>query len=184
MARKRTAPSKKSSSSRPPRTQRAAPTLAIVEDESQADRRNGTSFPIVGIGASAGGVEALTQLFRALPPDTGMGFIIVLHLDPTHGSMLTEILARATRMPVAEVTNRMPVAANHVYVIPPGSTMIISNGILQLSPRKETRGQHRAIDLFLRSLAQDQRHAGIGVILSGSATDGTHGLEEIKAEGG
>jgi two-component system, chemotaxis family, CheB/CheR fusion protein len=138
----------------------------------------------VGIGASAGGLEALTQLFRTLSADTGMAFVVVPHLDPTHGSMLPEILGRATHMPVAEVTDQMPVAPNHVYVIPPGTTMVVSGGILQLSPRHVTRGQHHDIDRFLRSLGEDQRHAAIGVVLSGSSSDGTSGLQTIKAEGG
>src|SRR5262249_57507531 len=98
--------------------------------------------------------------------------------------MLTEILSRATAMPVAEVQDQMPVEPNHVYIIPPGTNMLISGGVLQLSPRTETRGQHRPIDPFFRSLAEDQGHKAIGVILSGTATDGTLGLEAIKAEGG
>src|SRR5262249_58218319 len=92
--------------------------------------------------------------------------------------------ARATALPVAEVPDQMAVAPDHVYVIPPGSTMIISRGVLQLSPRQDTRGQHRGIDQFLRSLAEDQRHTAIGVILSGSSIDGTNGLEAIKGVGG
>jgi len=141
-------------------------------------------FPIVGIGASAGGLEPFGQILRALPADTGMAFVLVQHLDPTHASMLTEILSRATVMPVAEVTDQMMVQPNHVYVIPPGVTMGIDRGTLRLTPRREAKGQHRPIDYFLRSLAEDQGHRGIGVILSGSATDGTLGLEAIKAEGG
>src|SRR5262249_29889102 len=141
-------------------------------------------FAVVGAGASAGGLEAFTQMLHALPVDTGMAFVLVQHLDPTHVSMLTEILSRATAMPVSEVKDQMPVEPNHVYVIPPCTNMIISRGVLQLSPRREVRGQHRPIDHFLRSLAEDQRHKAIGVILSGTASDGTLGLEEIKAEGG
>ena len=98
--------------------------------------------------------------------------------------MLTDILSQSTAMPTREVQNDMPVAPNHVYVIPPGTNMVITGGVLQLSPRTETRGQFRPIDVFLRSLAHDRKHASIGVILSGGATDGTLGLEEIKAEGG
>jgi two-component system CheB/CheR fusion protein len=141
-------------------------------------------FPIVGIGASAGGLEAFTQILHALPPDTGMAFVLIQHLAPSHASMLTEILSRATGMPVSEVIDQMPVQANHVYVIPPGVTMGIAGGALRLTPRREVKGQHRPIDHFLRSLAEDWGHRAIGVILSGSATDGTLGLEAIKAEGG
>ncbi|HVI86612.1 MAG TPA: chemotaxis protein CheB, partial [bacterium] len=160
-----------------------APAASTAADEA-GPREEALSFPVVGVGASAGGLEAFTQMLRALPVDTGMAFVLVQHLAPTHGSMLTEILSRATSMPVAEVQDQMPVEPNHVYIIPPGTNMVISRGVLQLSPRTETRGQHRPIDPFFRSLAEDQGHKAIGVILSGTATDGTLGLEAIKAEGG
>ena len=140
-------------------------------------------FPVVGIGASAGGLEAFTQLLRALPVDTGMAFVLVQHLAPTRASMLAEILARATKMPVMEVHDEPAVAANHVYVIPPDRDMIISRGALHLIPR-EAAGQHHPIDAFFKSLAADQGHQAVGVILSGTANDGTNGLEEIKAAGG
>src|SRR5689334_10451111 len=146
--------------------------------------RSARGFPIVGIGASAGGLEAFSELLHEVPVDTGMGFVLVQHLDPTHHSMLTEILSRATAMPVAEVRADTPVLPNHVYVSPPGMDITIEERVLRVAPRAEPRGQHRSVDHFLRSLATDQRHAAIGVILSGSATDGTLGLEEIKAEGG
>ncbi len=146
---------------------------------------NGVSpIPIVAIGASAGGLDAFTQLLRALPADTGLAFVLIQHLDPTHPSMLVDILSRATVMPIDEAGNHMRVEANHVYVIPPGVTMSMAEGMLQLSPRTEPRGHHRPIDHFLRSLAEAQGHRSIGVILSGTATDGTLGLEAIKAEGG
>jgi len=154
----------------------------VVEEETP--RQDIPRFPVVGIGASAGGIEAVKQVLQALPADTGMAFVLVQHLDPTHASMLTEILSRATSMPVSEVTDQMAVEPNHVYVIPPGMNMAISQGTLRLSPREETPGQHRVVDHFLHSLAEDQGHKAIGVILSGSATDGTLGLEAIKAEGG
>src|SRR5215510_9741955 len=149
-----------------------------------AARQGVQAFPVVGIGASAGGLDALKEMLRALPADTGMAFVLIQHLDPTHASMLTEILSRATTMPVAEAGDQMTVHPNHVYVIPPGKDMVIEQRVLRLSPRSETRGQHRAVDHFLRSLADDQAHKAIGVILSGSATDGTLGLEAIKAAGG
>lgn len=141
-------------------------------------------FPIVGIGASAGGLEAFSQVLRALPADTGMAFVLVQHLAPTRASLLAEILSRTTEMPVTEVHDEPRVEPNHVYVIPPDRNMIISGGVLQLLPREQARGQHRPIDFFFRSLAEDQGDWALGVILSGTATDGTHGLEEIKAEGG
>src|ERR1044071_4530872 len=141
-------------------------------------------FPIVGIGASAGGLEAFSQMLSALPVDTGMAFVLVQHLAPKHASLLADILSRTTAMPVAEVHDEPRVMPDHVYVIPPDRNMIISRGVLQLLPREAARGQHRPIDLFLRSLAEDQGDRAIGVVLSGTATDGTAGLEEIKAEGG
>ncbi len=142
------------------------------------------SFPIVCAGASAGGLEALTTLLRTLPPETGMAFILVQHLGPTHASMLSEILARVTSMPVEEARDGMRVEPDHIYVMPPASNMLISGGTLMISARHEPPGLHRPIDEFLRSLAEDQGAHAIGIVLSGSATDGTLGLEEIKAAGG
>src|SRR6266481_316095 len=141
-------------------------------------------FPIVGVGASAGGLEAFTQLLKALGPGTGMAYVLVQHLDPSHESALTELLAKATEMPVRQVTDATPVEPNYVYVIPPNVDMTISQGILRLTPRTETRGHHMPIDSFLRSLAEDQGSNAIGVILSGTASDGTLGLAATKAEGG
>src|SRR5215831_17209321 len=159
------------------------PVASPVTNEGAA-RQDVHAFPVVGIGASAGGLDPLKEMLRALPANTGMAFVLIQHLDPTHASMLTEILSRTTTMPVDEVRDQMAVHANHVYVIPPGTDMVIEQGVLRLSPRSETRGQHRAVDHFLRSLAEDQGYKAIGVILSGSATDGTLGLEAIKAGGG
>jgi two-component system CheB/CheR fusion protein len=142
----------------------------------------GAAFPIVGVGASAGGLDALTQLLRALPANTGMAFVLVQHLAPTHSSALAEILSRATKMPVEEVNDEANVEPNHVYVIPPDRNMIIAQGTLQLLPRES--GLHRPVDRFFRALAEDRRHQAIGVVLSGTASDGTLGLEAIKGEGG
>jgi two-component system CheB/CheR fusion protein len=142
------------------------------------------SFPIVGIGASAGGLEAFSALLKHLPLDTGMGFVLVQHLDPEHDSALTQLLGRATSLPVHEVTDKLRVEPNHVYVIPPNKNLGISAGVLTLGPRPKTRTPHRSIDFFFDALAKDQRDCAIGVILSGTATDGTLGLEAIKAEGG
>ncbi|HSK76429.1 MAG TPA: chemotaxis protein CheB [Thermoanaerobaculia bacterium] len=144
----------------------------------------GSPFSVVGIGASAGGLEAFTQMLNALPVDTGMAFVLVQHLAPTHASMLSEILSRSTAMPVTEVHDEPRVEPNRVYVIPPDRNMTISGGVLQLLPREEAPGQHRPIDVFFRSLAEDQKDRAIGVILSGTASDGTLGLQEIKTEGG
>src|SRR5712692_4190926 len=142
------------------------------------------AFPIVGIGASAGGLEAFTQLLKHLPPDTGMGFVLVQHLDPDHESALAQILARVTSMPVREVANELRIAPNHVYIIPPNTDMATAQGVLKLQRRQAGRAPHHSIDFFFESLAQDQHECAIGVILSGTASDGTLGMEAIKAEGG
>ncbi len=142
------------------------------------------SFPIVGVGASAGGLEAFTQLLGALPLDTGMAFVLVQHLDPDHPSALAQILSRATSLPVREIGGDEAVLANHVYVVPRDTNLTIAQRVLKLQPRPRTRSPHRPINTFFESLAQDQRERAIGVVLSGTANDGTAGLEAIKAEGG
>ncbi len=143
-----------------------------------------TAFPIVGIGASAGGLEAFEAFFRACPADTGMAFVLVPHLDPGHASLLTEILQRSTAMPVVEAMDQVAVESNHVYVIPPNREMAILHGVLQLSVPEQARGQRMPIDAFLRSLAEDQAESAVGIILSGTATDGTLGLRAILGAGG
>lgn len=153
---------------------------------------NGTSFPdepvnefpIVGIGASAGGLAAFEHLFKALPPDTGMAFVVVQHLSPPHKSILPEILHRFTAMPVAQVKDEVEVSPNHVYVIPPGSDLALKNGRLKLLDPEITRGYRLPVDFFFRTLAQDQGARAIGIVLSGTGSDGSQGLKNIKAEGG
>src|SRR5688572_25503366 len=146
--------------------------------------RRPAPFPIVGIGASAGGLEAFRQLLGALPADTGMAYVLVQHLDPRHESILADLLSKTTRMPVAEVKGNEKVKPDHVYVIPPPYDIAITDGTLKLVPRTQTGGQHMPIDLFMRTLAQVQASRAIGVVLSGTASDGTLGLKAIKAEGG
>ena len=141
-------------------------------------------FPIVGIGASAGGLEAFEQFFRHIPANTGMAFILVSHLDPDHASMLTEILQRTTSMPVTEALDQVQVLPNSVYAIPPNCDLSIFHGKLQLSAPDMPRGQRMVIDAFLRSLAEDQGEHAIGIILSGTGTDGTLGLRAIQGAGG
>jgi len=164
---------------------RSAPPVTTPGDSDTRDgSRAAGSFPIVGIGASAGGLEAFSALLKHLPLDTGMGFVLVQHLDPAHDSALTQLLGRTTSLPVHEVTNNLRVEPNHVYVIPPNTNLSITEGVLSLRPRPKTRTPHRSIDFFFEALANDQRDCAIGVILSGTATDGTLGLEAIKTEGG
>ncbi len=150
----------------------------------QEERGEKHPFPIVGIGASAGGLEAFEAFFRACPLDTGMAFVLVPHLDPTHVSLLTEILQRCTTLPVVEALDQIAVAPDHVYVIPPNREMAILNGVLQLHLPEQARGKRMPIDGFLRSLAEDQAEQAIGIILSGTATDGTQGLRAIFGAGG
>jgi two-component system, chemotaxis family, CheB/CheR fusion protein len=142
------------------------------------------NFLIAAIGASAGGIEALTELMKHLPVDTGMAFVLIQHLDPKHRSILTELLSKETAMSVKEVAHGMRAEPNNVYVIPPNAVMSISGCSLQLSPREESHGTHMTIDRFMRSLAEEQGNRAIGVILSGSGTDGTLGMAEIQAQGG
>ncbi len=141
-------------------------------------------FPIVGIGASAGGLEAFEQFFRHVKTDSGMAFVLVSHLDPDHASMLTEILQRSTSMPVVEALDQVQVLPNCVYAIPPNRDMAIFHGVLQLSTPDMPRGQRMVIDSFLRSLAEDQGEKAVGIVLSGTGTDGTLGLRAIQGVGG
>ena len=151
--------------------------------EAGAAPASSPAFAVVGVGASAGGLEAFTRMLRALPMDTGMAFVLVQHLSPDRPSLLSDILSRATAMPVTEVKDQTAAAPNRVYVIPSDRDVAIVGGNLQLVPRDKER-PHHPIDRFFRSLADDQGHRAIGVILSGNATDGTLGLREIKAAGG
>lgn len=155
------------------------PLLAGIDDAPHS-----ASFPIVGVGASAGGLESFEQLFQHVPSDSGMAFVLVQHLDPDHPSLLTEILQRATAMPVTEAQDQIAVMPNNVYIIPPNRDMVIFHGMLQLSVPEKPRGQRMPIDAFLRSLAEDQGEKAIGIILSGTGTDGTLGLRAILGAGG
>ena len=162
-----------------PSTSNSKPVKLLKASEHQA-----AAFPIVGIGASAGGLEAFEQFFRKVPNEFGMAFVLVPHLDPSHASILTQILQRATPMPVLEAEDQVLVEPNHVYVIPPNREMTIFHGQLQLSVPSEPRGQRMPIDVFLRSLAEDQQENAVGIVLSGTGTDGTLGLRAIFGAGG
>ena len=143
-------------------------------------------FPIVGIGASAGGLAAFEAFFSGMPKDAdpGMAFVLVQHLAADHKSLLTELVQRYTRMPVTEVEDDMVVRPNHIYIIPPGHDMAFLNGALHLMPPLEPLGHRLPIDFFFHSLAQDQHELAIGIILSGTGNDGTQGVCAIKGEGG
>ena len=139
---------------------------------------------IVGIGASAGGQEAFEKFFAHLPDESNLAFVVVQHLDPTHKSILVELLQRYTPLKVFQAQDAMRVEPNCIYVIPPNRNLAILHGTLHLLERESSRGLHLPIDYFFRSLAQDQGDKAIGIILSGTGSDGTLGLTAIKGEGG
>jgi two-component system CheB/CheR fusion protein len=142
------------------------------------------SFPIVGIGASAGGLEALEQFLGHVPKECGLGFVVVQHLDPIHKGILVELLQRNTPMPVVQIKDRMKIEPDHVYVIPPNKDLSILHGVLHLLEPAAPRGLRLPIDFFFRSLAEDQHEQSLGVILSGMGSDGTLGLRAIKENAG
>src|SRR5262249_42197797 len=162
------------------------PTKPRREDSIMSAGETQTShpFPIVGVGASAGGLEAFTELLTTLPANPGLAILFVLHLEPHHKSHLAEILGRVTAMPIREAAENMPVQVDHVYLIPPNTNMALVDGRLGLTPRSPERGGHMPIDHLFRSVAAVQKARSIGVILSGGGTDGTLGFQAIKAEGG
>jgi two-component system CheB/CheR fusion protein len=160
------------------------PPRAPEPESKQAGEGTAPLFPIAGIGASAGGLEACRRLLTALPTDTGLGFVIVSHLDPDHHSMLASLLSNATKMPVIEVGASVRVAPNHCYVIPPNRNLGIHDGVLHTLDRQLEQGRHLSVDYFLRTLADDIGERSIGIVLSGTASDGTEGLKAVKAAGG
>ena len=158
--------------------------IPLIQDSEEEDSLQMAPLPVVGVGASAGGLEAFMQLLQHLPADTGMAFVFIQHLAPQRPSMLASLLSRTTAMPVREVQHGTPVQPNHVYVIPPNTLMRIEGDVLELEPRPVERGAPRPIDYFFRSLAVDQKTIAIGVVLSGADSDGALGLQAIRADGG
>jgi len=150
----------------------------------KARARAAALCPVVGIGASAGGFDAFKRFFQAMPPDSDMAFVLIQHLDPTRDSLTAELVGKSTTMRVVQVKAEMAVEPHHVYVIPPNRYLSISQRTLRLSAPAEPRGLRTPIDFFLRSLATDLRELAIGIILSGTGTDGTLGLKEVKGAGG
>jgi PAS domain S-box-containing protein len=149
-----------------------------------SNRTTPVAHTIVGIGASAGGLEAFTELLKNLPEQSGFAFVLVQHLDPTHRSLLSELLGKVTSIPVVEIEQNAVASPNCIYVIPPNTDLSIEQGVLKLKPRKKNGGAARSIDHFLTSLAQDQKQNAIGIILSGAGSDGAEGLRAIKEAGG
>ena len=156
----------------------------LVESEVDPEFPSDSNFPMVGIVASAGGLDALKHFFAAMPSTSGMAFVLVPHLDAKHKSLMVELLARQTTMPVAEAIEGMRVEINSVYIIPPSHCLRLSDGCLRLSQLPDPIGAQTAIDFFLRSLAVDQQEQAIGIVLSGTGSHGTLGIREIKRCGG
>ncbi|HEY2291497.1 MAG TPA: CheR family methyltransferase [Thermoanaerobaculia bacterium] len=146
---------------------------------------NSHPCPVVAIGASAGGLDAIRELFRHMPADTGFGFVLIQHLSPRHETLIPELLAPLTPMPVRTVEEETVVHANHIYVMPPHGTLTIDDCVLYLSqPARAVRGRRSPIDRFFRSLAEDQEDEAVAIILSGTGTDGVLGLKAVKERGG
>jgi len=167
-----------------PTPTRRLPKAAKADRAKKPATPTSEAFPIVGIGASAGGLEALEQFLAQVPKQSGMAFVIVQHLDPTHKGIMSELLQRSTAMKVIQVKDRTPVKPDCVYVIPPNKDMSILHGVLHLLTPAAPRGLRLPIDFFFRSLAQDQQEHSVGVILSGMGSDGTLGLRTIKENAG
>lgn len=155
-----------------------------MKTDKSANSLENNDFPIVGIGASAGGLETLEQFFAKMPQNTGIAFVIIQHLDPNHIGMMPELLQRMTTMKVIQVTDSLKVKPNCVYIIPPNKSMSILNGSLHLFAPIETHGIRLPIDIFFRSLADDRQEKSIGIILSGMGSDGSLGLKAIKEKNG
>jgi len=153
-------------------------------DQDQTKILSQNLFPVVGIGASAGGLDAFRKLIQAIPENSGMAYILVQHLAPEHASALPEILQRVTKIPVSEISNNVQVNRDHIYIIPPNKMLIATDGILKLSPRSGKGRLNLPIDIFFSSLAEVHQAHAIGVILSGNGADGTEGLRDIKDHGG
>jgi two-component system CheB/CheR fusion protein len=184
-ARKKPSRGKKPSAARTPvKPKEQKPPAPAERPTPQEETRPSAEFPVVGIVASAGGLEAFKKFFAQLPADSGMAFVLVPHLDPNHQSLMAELLGRHTPMPVVEAKDGQRVERNRVYIIPPNRDMALRNGQLRLTEPTEPRMVRTGIDFFLRSLAEARRERAIGIVLSGTGTHGTLGLKLIKAEGG
>src|SRR5690606_31777325 len=142
------------------------------------------SFPVVGIGASAGGIPALIRLFEHMPKSPGMAFVVVVHLSPKYESHVDEILQRATRMPTLQVSSSVKIEKDHVYVIPPGCNLEMVDGMLRIIPAQRPRERHVVIDVFFRTLARAHTDRSIAIVLSGTGADGSVGMARIKEQGG
>jgi two-component system CheB/CheR fusion protein len=158
--------------------------LASLKKSAPKPRKAHPDFPIVGIGASAGGLEALELFFSNVPPETNMAFVIIQHLSPRHKSIMADILMKYTQMKVLRIEDNQEIKSNHVYLNPPDKNVVLLNRRLHLTEPTQTHGVNLPIDCFFRSLSEDRGEKAICIILSGTATDGTLGLKAVKGEGG
>lgn len=157
------------------------------QKRSNAKHKGGSDekdFLVVGIGASAGGIKALEEFFADMPDDSGMAFVVILHLSQEHKSSLAEILQRHTQMPVEQVTETLTVEPDHVYVIPPGRHLVMTDGVIELKAPRRIKGIRVPIDRFFRSLAETYGKRAVSIILSGTGSDGTLGMKHIKGRDG
>ena len=160
------------------------PSQVKNEEKRETRTKNDVLFPVVGIGASAGGLEAFEAFVKALPEDLGIAYVLVVHLDPSHASILPEIIQKKTRMKVCQITDNTEIVPDQIFIIPPNKDLAIINNTLQLLDMKKPRGTNLPIDTFFRSLAQDRGSMATGIILSGTGSDGTLGVRAIKGEAG
>ena len=160
------------------------PNPAADEMDASPPHRGYGMLPIVGLGGSAGSIAALQEFFAAMRVDSGMAFVVILHLSPQHASTLAEMFQRSTTMPVVAATDGVAVKPNCVYVIPPGKFLASANGRLRLTDAQELRGKRVAVDYFFRTLADTHGAQSVGIVLSGAGGDGALGLKRIKELGG
>ncbi|MGD9201161.1 MAG: chemotaxis protein CheB, partial [Chitinispirillia bacterium] len=153
-------------------------------DDSTAYQKRNEIFPIVGVGASAGGLESFKRLLIAMPENPGIAFILIQHLDPAHQSYMDELLSRYTKMKVVQIDKNLKVKPNCIYIIAPNSEIVFNNGELILTETKKQRGWRTPIDTFFLSLAEQKKENAIGIILAGTGSDGTIGVKAIKSSGG
>lgn len=162
----------------------AKPSKPVMLDDETRPETARDVFPIVGVGASAGGLEALEQFFGQVPADSGLAWIVIQHLDPTHSSLLPELLQRKTSLPVMVASDQTSIQRDHIYVIPPDRELSILDGKLRVRQPTVARGLRLPIDVLFRSLAEERGAASVGVLLSGMGSDGTQGLRDIQHQGG
>jgi len=158
------------------------PTIKVIDDPQAEQERN--DLFIAGIGASAGGIQALQQFFKHVPSRSKIAYVVILHLSPDHDSQLASILQKETSMPVEQVNKKTKINANHIYVVPPNRHLTMQDGHISVSPNIQIEERRAPVDIFFRTLADEHRARSIAVILSGSGANGSMGLKRVKEKGG